>query len=67
MPNAKEQLELLAAHQKEFEIFLNELTGLTVKVSLGVHSTSNSTDDLLSLFDASLPMDEFKVESTERI
>lgn len=60
------QLETLAKCQQEFESFLHELTGLTVKVSLSVHSTNNSTADLLNLFGASLSMQEFETQSTSR-
>ena len=65
MPNAKEQLELLAAHQEEFELFLKELTGLTVKVSLQVYSSRNSDTDLLNIFEASLSMDDFKTHTND--
>jgi hypothetical protein len=64
MPNTitdpKKQLELLAAHQQEFERFLCELTGLTVKVSLSVHATCNTADHLLQLFEASFSTPDFK-------
>jgi len=67
MPNAKEQLELLTAHQKEFESFLKELTGLSVTVSLTVHTTDNLVSDLLALFDASLSLSVFRqVTTSER-
>lgn len=56
----KKQLELLAVQQHKFEAFLHELTGLTVKVSLNVHSADNSTADLLDLFDASLTSPAFR-------
>lgn len=70
MPNKitdpTKQLETLVAHQHILERVLHSLTGLTVKVSLSVHSTSNSTADLLNLFEASQSMQEFETQSTSR-
>lgn len=67
MPNKitdpKKQLETLAAHQQEFEILLQALTGLTVKVSLSVHSASNSGADLLQLFEAGMAAHDFEAQS----
>lgn len=60
----KKQLELLAAHQEEFERFLKELTGLKVRVHLYVHSADNSEQDLHSLFEASLTLPDFEQKIT---
>ncbi len=67
MPNPREQLELLVAHQKEFESFLSTLTGLTVNVSLHVHSSRNLASDLTHLFEASLSMDNFETQRTSNM
>ena len=64
MPNqitdAKKQLEALEVQQEQFESFLHRLTGLTVKVSLAVHSADNSVTDLLGLFEAGLTSPDFR-------
>ncbi len=63
----RKQLELLAAHQQELEDLLHKLTGLTVKVSLNVHSPANSATDLLHLFEASLISPDFRqVNASDR-
>lgn len=64
--NPTEQLEALAAHQQEFESLLQARTGLTVKVTLGVHSADNSVTDLLNLFEASLTLPDFEPKSTPK-
>ncbi len=63
----KKQLEKLVSCQAAWENFLHELTGLTVRVSLNVHTPDNSTSDLLHLFEASLSSPAFKqVNTSER-
>ncbi len=64
--NPKEQLELLAAHQQEFESFLHERTGLNVKVSFSVHTIDNSTADLLHLFTAGLSLPNFEQRNASK-
>lgn len=58
--NPTEQLEALATHQQKVESLLQARTGLTVKVSFSVHTTDNSTPDLLQLFEASLTSPDFR-------
>ena len=64
MPNkatdAKKQLEVLDVYQEMMESYLHKLTGLTVKVSLAVHSADNSVTDLLGLFEAGLTSSDFR-------
>ena len=62
--NPKAKLNLLAAHQEEFEAFLLKLTGLTVSVSLTVHSADNSKADLQQLFGAGLSLPNFEQVSS---
>ncbi len=54
------QLETLAVQQQYLERYLHALTGLTVKVSLNVHSPVNSATDLLHLYEASLSLPDFE-------
>ncbi len=62
----KKQLEQLVSCQAAWEKVLHELTGLTVKVSLTVHSADNSRADLLHLFEAGLTSSDFEKASTSR-
>ena len=62
----KKQLELLTTHQQEFEILLQALTGLTVTVSLSMHTTNNSVPSLLNLFEASSEMPNFESHTSAK-